>query len=311
MHCPVCPLGAVPDGSLRCPQCGADLTTIRRVQELPWALLHEGLQRAKRGEARQAAGLLHAAAVFPQTREPSRRALENLEGRLRAGSRNGDVGAWRRSVTILSCAVLGPLCVLGLWSVSQRRVTRRASAAVITSAPSAQPAMVVSAPPALAPSSQPHSQLEDTPLSAVDLRPDGFAWQRDREAIVVTFTPALFARGRPVLTMAGKRALASLAQQLKPYVGRIALTVVSSPGDVPPGYVMADSTAVAWDQAMSIVVQMREAAGLPADVFTITSARLAGKAALAMLASSSGEVIIRIMGAQVESTATAEDPTHG
>lgn len=93
-RCPVCPYQGLRASDLSCPACGVDLTLLRQVQELPSALLNDGIATLER-EADDARGYFAAAAVWPRVRGRALLLLGAAEadsGDLRAAERR-----WREA----------------------------------------------------------------------------------------------------------------------------------------------------------------------------------------------------------------------
>lgn len=68
MNCPVCPRRDVPANALSCPNCGADLTPLRRLDELADRFFNQGLALFEKGEYNQALEKMIVAYEF--SREP-------------------------------------------------------------------------------------------------------------------------------------------------------------------------------------------------------------------------------------------------
>jgi len=64
MKCPVCPQDNIADDAGCCPNCGTDLSAIRRVERLPTALLNEAIALAQAGATDLALARAAAAAVM-------------------------------------------------------------------------------------------------------------------------------------------------------------------------------------------------------------------------------------------------------
>ena len=94
-RCPVCPFDGLKQTDLRCPSCGTDLAVLRRVQELPLALLDDAYRLLARGDAEGALLAAGAAAAFERSRPQALLALGDARARL------GDLAAaeldWRQA----------------------------------------------------------------------------------------------------------------------------------------------------------------------------------------------------------------------
>ena len=66
--CPVCPFRGLAGTESACPSCGTDLSVLRRVQQLPEAILADGIRLARAGDLGSAASAFHACAAFGRTR---------------------------------------------------------------------------------------------------------------------------------------------------------------------------------------------------------------------------------------------------
>ena len=96
MNCPVCPYQEVPGDALECPSCGTDVAAVRRVRELPFAILNDGIRLAKQRKINSAMALFQAAAALPQTRGRSLILLGKCEaqkGHLRAALKHWKAAA--------------------------------------------------------------------------------------------------------------------------------------------------------------------------------------------------------------------------
>lgn len=92
-RCPVCPFRGLGAEDLRCPVCGTDLTALRRVQELPLALLDDALVALEAGDLTTATSRARAASAFPPARAGALLVLGDV--RARRGSLRGAAVAWR------------------------------------------------------------------------------------------------------------------------------------------------------------------------------------------------------------------------
>ncbi len=81
-RCPVCPFGGLKETDLLCPICGTDLTALRRVQELPLALLSDALDLLRQGRNTEALMRADAAAAFARARPRALLALGDVRARL-------------------------------------------------------------------------------------------------------------------------------------------------------------------------------------------------------------------------------------
>lgn len=91
--CPVCPFQGLTPADLRCPACATDLTALRRVQELPLALLDDALRALGRGDAAAALDAARAAAAFADTRPAA--LLVTGDARARRAEFAAAAAAWR------------------------------------------------------------------------------------------------------------------------------------------------------------------------------------------------------------------------
>ena len=78
-RCAVCPYAGLKPEDLHCPSCRTDLTLLRRIQELPFVMLNDGIDLAAQGDLRAAAGRFEAATAFPRTRGRALLLLGRLE----------------------------------------------------------------------------------------------------------------------------------------------------------------------------------------------------------------------------------------
>lgn len=91
MHCPVCPSDSLDGTEARCPQCGTDLSALRRVLQLPRLLLETGEELVER-EPAAAVSFLSVAALAEPTRA---RALLRLgEAHARLGNAPAARACW-------------------------------------------------------------------------------------------------------------------------------------------------------------------------------------------------------------------------
>ncbi len=96
--CPVCPFRGLVAADLRCPSCGTDLTALRRVQELPLAVLDDALRALEAGD--RSAALAHAQAATAFARSRPRALLVLGDMRARLGDLPGAVEAWRAAARL-------------------------------------------------------------------------------------------------------------------------------------------------------------------------------------------------------------------
>jgi hypothetical protein len=94
-RCPVCPFDGLKQTDLRCPSCGTDLAVLRRVQELPLALLDDAYRLLARGDAEGALLAAGAAAAFERSRPQALLALGDARARL--GDLAGAELDWRQA----------------------------------------------------------------------------------------------------------------------------------------------------------------------------------------------------------------------
>ncbi len=97
-RCPVCPFRGLRSSDLACPSCGTDLSALRRVQELPLALLRDALDLVQQGRTRDALGPAEAAAALASARPVALLVLGDVQARL------GDLEAasrrWREAAEL-------------------------------------------------------------------------------------------------------------------------------------------------------------------------------------------------------------------
>lgn len=96
-RCPVCPYEGLKESDLGCPSCGTDLTALRRVQELPLALLSDALDLLRQGRNAEAILPAEAAAAFPSARPRALLALGDAWARL--GDDESASRYWREAAT--------------------------------------------------------------------------------------------------------------------------------------------------------------------------------------------------------------------
>lgn len=89
--CPVCPFENLGDDAMRCPQCGTDLSALRRVRRLSALLLETGEEMIDR-EPRSAIAYLSPAALVARTRGRALLLLGECHARL--GDRTAAVACW-------------------------------------------------------------------------------------------------------------------------------------------------------------------------------------------------------------------------
>ncbi|HEX4961290.1 MAG TPA: OmpA family protein [Thermoanaerobaculia bacterium] len=107
---------------------------------------------------------------------------------------------------------------------------------------------------------------------AIDLRLDvpGASSRRDGSELVLTFAEGLFHRGIELRPEA-RQSLASLARQLEPLAGRVTVCVEGHTDDetIPAGAPYRDNAALALARGAVVVEQLRAAASLPVNMFSV------------------------------------------
>lgn len=90
--------------------------------------------------------------------------------------------------------------------------------------------------------------------------------------VVVSFDSGLFGRGARLKSEA-MTVLTALGRQLEPHIGRVSVHVVGFTDDVPmpAGDDYRDNTALGMDRSVAVVEHLRATAGLPANMFAVSS----------------------------------------
>lgn len=200
MQCPVCPNPKIPPEQTTCANCGADVTSIRRLQELPARWYNEALALLRTGDTTRAIAKLHAAAELDPESLPIRNLLAKIAPR-------------RNAVPVIAAAVI--LAVLafgaGLMTRDGERASRPQRSGILPERQSRPPGR----PPGETPVGErarrppPLQDLETRLAARTDLRV-----QRDGDSLHVTFLDGLFPSGSDIATPDGRAKLESLARDL-------------------------------------------------------------------------------------------------
>lgn len=239
MRCPVCPNPHVPADQTSCSNCGADLTPLRRLQELPARLYNEALSLLHAGENDRARAKLVTAAELDPKSEP----VQQLLAKIRAVPPQR---ASRTPAMMIAFAILA-LVAIGALVVALRRPP---------DAPVVQAAMIPIPPPAAsqpAPRAFPLADLERRLSKGHDVRVD-----REGEGLRATFNAGLFPSGSDALTPAGRALLQSVARELAAVRVNVEGFTDSNP---PPREQWKDNWALAFSRAHEAVEVLRAASG--------------------------------------------------
>lgn len=245
MKCPVCPNPDV-GSATRCGTCGADLSSILTLQELPARWFNEALELIAAGAHDAAIGKLEAAIAAggsaPEMRRVLGKALWN------AGRAAEAKAQWqllpqddeaRRLLAMESPAPRSPASPLMLVSVGIAGVLLGAFAALLmtrTARPPQEPAPVAAAAAVTIPVVK---RSEDPPRPAGTLEPLArrledvtTSWREG--SLEIRFPEGLFPSGSNAPTRDGARRLRALAGALASHSGRLRVTVTGFTDPKPP-----------------------------------------------------------------------------
>lgn len=196
MHCPVCPNPNIPPEQTACANCGADVTSIRRLQELPARWYNEALVLLRAGDSGGAIAKLHAAAELAPDSQPIRGLLAKITPR-----RNFVPAV--AAIVILAALAFGA----GLMTRHGERASRPQRSGILPERQTKPPGETPAGERARRP--PPLQDLESRLAARNDIRV-----QRDGDSLHISFHEGLFPSGSDIPTAAGRAQLESLARDL-------------------------------------------------------------------------------------------------
>ncbi|HET6978677.1 MAG TPA: OmpA family protein [Pyrinomonadaceae bacterium] len=112
-------------------------------------------------------------------------------------------------------------------------------------------------------------------LAHVEISAPGISVQKERDELLLLFEKGLFDSGRFRIKREEEKTLSLLADQLKPNVGRISVTIYGHTDNVAmsSGNTHRDNIALGWARAVEVVEFLRTKAQLPASMFAIRGPR--------------------------------------
>ena len=240
MRCPVCPNPDVPADQTACPNCGTDLSPIRRVQELPARWYNEALALLQRGDNAAAIAKLCAAAELDPQSEPVKQLLAKT--RVSAEPKRENHGVAIAAFAILALIAIGALIMA---------IRRPAETRVVQSSVAASPRTTSPAPsrPDPEPAKPALNDLASRLAQRTDVRVD-----REGDDLKITFHGGLFPSGSDVMTKAGRVRLESIARELTNVRVNVEGFTDSNP---PPPHRWKDNWALAFSRAHAAVEAMR------------------------------------------------------
>jgi flagellar motor protein MotB len=224
MNCPVCPNANIPAGEMACSNCGADITAIRRLQELPSRWYNEALASLRAGTTEAAIASLYSAAAI----EPDAAHIRRLLGKaLWEGGRTAEaIAQWR----MLPDDEASRQLLQMVPAASEKRRAFGVALLIITIvvALAAIAAMLVKARPPLRdrsgisrasmmPMMKTHVTEQPPPLTSLTDRLSSRAnvrVERRGGGLMITFADGLFASGSDIPTISGHTTLRSMARDL-------------------------------------------------------------------------------------------------
>ena len=274
MQCPVCPNANIPPDQTSCANCGADLTPIRRMQELPARWFNEALIALRAGDTSAAIAKLFSAAAIEPRSVPIRRVLG--KALWNAGRTSEAHEQWRliaeddeeakrllaMPVARRNYAAIAAVVILALIAVGALIMALRPRSAGSVGGP---PAVAAAAgrrsnpagePPAERRTSGPRYELAS--LESKLAARDDLRAEREGNGLRLTFREGLFPSGSDVPTPAGRARLESLARELAGTRVQVEGFTDSNP---PPRGRWADNWSLAFARAHAAVNAMRVASG--------------------------------------------------
>lgn len=284
MKCPVCPNTSVTPEQLTCDNCGADLTAVRRIAELPARWYNDALAHLRNGETDAAIAELQAAINVedaPQFRRLLGKALWNAGRFAHARAQWEMIADDAEAQRLLAMevphdepgnpwkivAAVAALLIIGITIPSLLRST----------APKPRPPASQAAkpkPPVVAVSS---SSSPLAPLAARLATHTAIRTESDDRGLHVVFRNGLFDSGSDLPSEAGELALRDLARELASAGMRLHVTVegFTDPVQPPRGSRWSDNWSLAFSRAHAAVERMRADAG-PGVSWSASSAGEAG-----------------------------------
>lgn len=276
MNCPVCPNANIPPEQTSCSNCGADLTPIRRLQELPARWYNEALALLRDGDAGAAIVRLHSAAAI----DPDAPHIRRLLGKALWNARRSAeaIAQWRMlpddeesrrllamspptserrramSVPVLLLSILIVLAGLGAMLFNNRRPERPPLREPSVS----QPSVTQVAMPKPAAGSAHLASLAERLRGHGELRAE-----RRGGVLTITFSDGLFPSGSDVPTRAGQTMLRSIARELAATSAPMLVIVEGFTDSNPPPQDgrWSDNWSLAFSRAYAAVELMRRDAG--------------------------------------------------
>jgi|SRR5215216_4971407 len=124
-------------------------------------------------------------------------------------------------------------------------------------------------------SSSSSEQNSPARLAHLEISAPGISVQKNRDELLLLFEKGLFDSGRFRIKREEEKTLSLLADQLKPNVGRISVTVYGHTDNVAmsSGNKHRDNITLGWARAVEVVEFLRTKAQLPASMFAIRGPR--------------------------------------
>lgn len=279
MKCPVCPNTDIRAGQTSCGNCGADLTAIRRLEELPARWYNEALELLRKGQPEKAIAKLEAA-VAVNASTPVRRLLgkalwnagrpeeaiaqwqmlpDDEEAKRLLAMPPPQTAAGRPAVGLVAGAIALAIALgAGVILLTTRRAVPIAAAPVMQANAAADPL-------AASPTSADPDPSKPSAVASIASRLSGRSGLRTTDehgAVAITFDEGLFASGSDAPTRAGAATLKSLARVIAAEPHALEVMVEGfTDAKPPPRDRWSDNWSLAFSRAHAAVRLMRPESG--------------------------------------------------